>query len=308
VVRNLQSIARRQEEQHRPLDILQVLESAVTLTWNQIRHRARLVKEYSEVPLVRGSEFRLGQLFVNLLVNAAQAVQEGNAQANEIKVAVRADPRGLVVEIKDTGEGIAPEARPRLFEPFFTTKPAGMGTGLGLSICQSVLLEHHGQIEVESEVGQGSLFRVILPISAEQRPKAPPPREPAPAQAPGRRGQIIVIDDEPQLAWAMKRLLDREHDVVAVTHGREALDRMSAGQRFDVILCDLTMPFMTGEQLYREIERRFGPAAASRILFVTGGALSEESNAFLQGVPNPRLFKPFEADELRTQVRRLLET
>jgi signal transduction histidine kinase len=306
VVRNLQSIARRQEEQHRPVDILHVVESAITLTWNQIRHRARLVKEFGEVPLVDGSEFRLGQLFVNLLVNAAQAVQEGNAQVNEIKVTAKTDARGLVVEVADTGEGIPPEARARVFEPFFTTKPAGMGTGLGLSICQSVVLEHRGQIEVESVEGKGSLFRVILPVTAEQRrDQAAPPK--ALLAAPGRRGHLIVIDDEPQLAWAMKRLLDREHDVVAVTHGREALDRMSAGQRFDVILCDLTMPFMTGEQLYREIERRFGAEAASRILFVTGGALSEESNAFLQGVPNPRLFKPFEPDELRLQVRRLLD-
>jgi two-component system, cell cycle sensor histidine kinase and response regulator CckA len=305
VVRNLQSIARRQEDQHRPIDVAQVLESAITLTSNQIRHRARLLKQFSEVPLVDGSEFRLGQLFVNLLVNAAQAVQEGNAQSNVITVVVRSEPRGVVVEVKDTGEGIPAEAKARVFEPFFTTKPAGMGTGLGLSICQSVVVEHEGQIEVESEPGQGSLFRVVLPVSRQARKVAAHPAKAV--DAPGRRGQVIIIDDEPQLAWAMKRLLDREHDVVAVTHGREALDRMAAGQRFDAILCDLTMPFMTGEQLYREIERRFGPATAARILFVTGGALSEETNAFLQAVPNPRLFKPFEPEELRTQVRRMID-
>jgi CheY-like chemotaxis protein len=106
----------------------------------------------------------------------------------------------------------------------------------------------------------------------------------------------------------MKRMLDAEHDVVAVTHGREALDRMMAGQRFDAIVCDLTMPYMTGEQLYREIERRFGPQVAGRILFVTGGALSEEGGAFLQDVANPRLFKPFEPEELRTQVRKMIAT
>jgi CheY-like chemotaxis protein len=104
----------------------------------------------------------------------------------------------------------------------------------------------------------------------------------------------------------MKRLLDSEHDVVAVTHGREALDRMLAGERFDVIVCDLTMPYMTGEQLYREIESRFGADVASRILFVTGGALSEEGNAFLQAVRNPLLFKPFDPAELRGQVRRVM--
>ena len=305
VVRNLQSIARRQEEQHRLVDLRRVIESALNLAWNQIRHRARLIKEFpEELPLVQGSEFRLGQLVLNLLVNAAQAIQEGHAQANEIRVSVHTDARGMVLEVKDTGEGIAPEAKPRLFEPFFTTKPAGVGTGLGLSICQSVVLEHRGTIEVESEPGKGSLFRVVLPLPAEER-AAPAIEEAAPAPAT-RRGQVIIIDDEPQLAWAMKRLLDAEHDVVAVTHGREALDRMMAGERFDVIVCDLTMPYMTGEQLFHEIERRFGGEMAARILFVTGGALSDEGNAFLQQVRNPRLFKPFEPAELRTQIRRLL--
>jgi signal transduction histidine kinase len=309
VVRNLQSIARRQEEQHRLVDIRRVVESALNLTWNQIRHRARLIKEFpDDLPLIQGSEFRLGQLVLNLLVNAAQAIQEGNAQGNEIRVVVRSEPRGMILEIKDTGEGIAPEAKPRLFEPFFTTKPAGVGTGLGLSICQSVVLEHRGAIEVESEPGKGSLFRVVLPLQAEDRaPAASVEKPPTPAPVP-RRGQVIIIDDEPQLAWAMKRLLDPEHDVVAVTHGREALDRMMAGQRFDVIVCDLTMPFMTGEQLYREIDRRFGTDVASRILFVTGGALSDEGNAFLQEVRNPRLFKPFDPSELRGQIRKVMAT
>jgi signal transduction histidine kinase len=306
VVRNLQSIARRQEEQHRLVDLRRVIESSLNLTWNQIRHRARLVKEFpDELPLIQGSEFRLGQLMLNLLVNAAQAIQEGNAQGNEIRVAVRAAEKGVVLEVADTGEGIAPETRDRLFEPFFTTKPAGVGTGLGLSICQSVVLEHRGAIEVESELGHGSLFRVTLPLPSAERAADVPKKPVAPEPAP-RRGQVIIIDDEPQLAWAMKRLLDPEHDVVAVTHGREALDRMLAGERFDVIVCDLTMPYMTGEQLYREIESRFGADVASRILFVTGGALSEEGNAFLQAVRNPLLFKPFDPAELRGQVRRVM--
>jgi signal transduction histidine kinase len=309
VVRNLQSIARRQEDQHRLVDLRRVIESALNLTWNQIRHRARLIKELPEdLPLVQGSEFRLGQLMLNLLANAAQAIQEGNAQSNEIRVSVRGEARGMVVEVRDTGEGIAPEARPRLFEPFFTTKPAGVGTGLGLSICQSVVLEHRGSIEVESDPGKGSLFRVVLPMDRTDRlADAPAPAPPVVLPGP-RRGRVIIVDDEPQLAWAMKRLLDPEHDVVAVTHGREALDRMMAGQRFDVIVCDLTMPFMTGEQLFREIEGRFGAEVARRILFVTGGTLSDEAGAFLTAVQNPRLFKPFEATELRAQIRRVLAT
>jgi signal transduction histidine kinase len=304
VVRNLQSIARRQEEPHRPVDLAKVIESSITLAWNQIRHRARLVKEIAPLPPVQGSEYRLGQLLVNLLLNAAQAIHEGSAQTNQIRVAARVSEASVVVEVEDSGEGIAPETRARLFEPFFTTKPGGVGTGLGLSICQSVLIEHAGTIEVESELGRGSLFRVVLPVG-EQGATQPAAARAAVVQ-PGRRGQVLVVDDEPQLAWAIKRLLDSEHEVVAVTHGREALDRMAAGQRFDVIVCDLTMPYMNGEELYREVERRYGTAMASRILFVTGGTLSDQSSSFLEESQNPRLYKPFEADELRAHVRKLL--
>jgi CheY-like chemotaxis protein len=253
---------------------------------------------------MEGSEYRLGQLFVNLLLNAAQAIHEGSAQANEIRVSAHADDRGIVVEVQDSGEGMAQETRARLFEPFFTTKPGGVGTGLGLSICQSVVIEHGGTIEVQSEPGRGSLFRVILPVvpaSADTDDRAGVARPAAP-----RRGHVLIVDDEPQLAWAMKRLLDNEHEVVAVTHGREALDRMAAGERFDVIVCDLTMPYMNGEELFREVERRFGPGMAARILFVTGGTLSEETRVFFDQIRNPRLYKPFEPEDLRTNVRKLI--
>ena len=331
VVRNLQSIARRPEEQHQAVNLHEVLESAISLTWNQIRHRARLVRDFTDLPLVEGSKFRLGQLFVNLLVNAAQAIPEGRAQENEIEVIARTRDGRAVLEIRDTGVGISPTTRARLFDPFFTTKPAGTGTGLGLSICQSVVLEHRGTIEVESTPGEGSTFRVSLPGGprqsvlaappaaaaaaaptelAESAEPATPPAAAAPAPTPvagvPQRGHVIIVDDEPHLAWAMKRLLDRDHQVVAVTHGQEALDRMLAGERFDVMICDLTMPYMTGEELYREIRGRFGPETASRMLFVTGGPLSPETNSFLQEVPNPRLFKPFDPDELRAQVRQLM--
>jgi signal transduction histidine kinase len=305
VVRNLQNIARRNEDPHRPVDVTRAIESAVSLAWNQIRHRARLVRQLEGLPAVQGSEYRLSQLFLNLLLNAAQAIHEGAAQTNEIKISGRSEERGVVIEVQDTGEGMPPETRARLFEPFFTTRPSGVGTGLGLSICQSVVIEHGGSIEVESQPGRGSLFRVVLPNRAAESAEASEAPRPSPVATP-RRGQVLIVDDEPQLAWAMKRLLDTEHEVVAVTHGREALDRMSSGQRFDVIVCDLTMPYMTGEQLFREVDRRFGASMASRILFVTGGTLSEDTRTFLDQVKNPRLYKPFEPDDLRQHVRRLL--
>jgi two-component system NtrC family sensor kinase len=114
--------------------------------------------------VVRASEGRLGQVLLNLLINAAHAVPDGKPGQNEVRVRLRAIAGRVVIEVQDTGCGIAPEVRDRIFDPFFTTKPVGMGTGLGLSICHGIVTGMGGDITVESEVGRGSTFRITLPI------------------------------------------------------------------------------------------------------------------------------------------------
>ncbi len=118
------------------------------------------------------SEQRLGQVFLNLLVNAAQAIPEGNAAGNQVRVATRLDGDRVVVEVQDTGAGMPPQVRDRIFDPFFTTKPAGVGTGLGLTICHGIVAGLGGDIQVDSEVGVGTTFRVRLPASASNRAPA----------------------------------------------------------------------------------------------------------------------------------------
>ena len=146
------------------VDIHAVLDSCANMARSEIRHRARLVKNYGSVPPVFANDSRLGQLFLNLLVNAAQAIPHGNANLNEIRVTTTLDDEGQVlVEIHDTGVGIPPENLTRLFDPFFTTKPVGVGTGLGLSICHGIVTAQGGRISVESQPNQGSTFRVQLP-------------------------------------------------------------------------------------------------------------------------------------------------
>jgi two-component system NtrC family sensor kinase len=113
---------------------------------------------------VRGSEARLGQVFLNLLINAAQAIPEGTPDKNRVEVRLRHEDGVVVAEIQDTGTGIPPEIRGRIFEPFFSTKPRGVGTGLGLSICHDIITRLGGDISVESTVGQGTCFRVLLPV------------------------------------------------------------------------------------------------------------------------------------------------
>ncbi|HET9596998.1 MAG TPA: ATP-binding protein [Anaeromyxobacteraceae bacterium] len=269
----------------------------------EIRHRARLAKEYGPVPAIQANDSRLGQVVLNLLINAAHAVREGAAERNEIRVVTRTDAGGnAVIEVHDTGIGIPPENLERIFEPFFTTKAVGVGTGLGLSICRRLVEAMTGEINVESEVGRGSVFRVILPPRHGAGPV--PAAERAPERpAPG--GRVLVLDDEPGVAHAIRRLLAREHRVEVETSSRAALRRLEAGERFDLVVCDLMMPEMDGMEFHARLATA-SPEMAARVLFLTGGAFTPATAAFLQRVRNPSMQKPFETDELRRTVRELV--
>jgi signal transduction histidine kinase len=159
-----------------------VLDSVLGLLDNEIRRRARLVKDYGAAPRVAGDAVRLGQVFLNLLVNAVQAMPEGDPSSNELRIRTFTDEAGrFAVEIGDTGGGIAAETLPRIFEPFFTTKPAGLGSGLGLAICHGIVADLGGQIAVDSQPGRGARFRVTLPPSSSGSPAAPTRPSPAPS-------------------------------------------------------------------------------------------------------------------------------
>jgi signal transduction histidine kinase len=162
-VANLQQLCRQSDQRGGPLDVRELIHQAISMAWNQIRHCARLDKHLIEVPLIRGNAGTLGQVFLNLLVNAAQAIPEGDAERNHIRVSTQVVDGEIVVEIIDTGRGIAPELLSQVFEPFFTTRPVGVGTGLGLSISRQTVVDHGGRIEVDSQLGKGTTFRIFLP-------------------------------------------------------------------------------------------------------------------------------------------------
>ncbi len=172
VVRDLATFARPDEETARPVDLRPILESCLNVAWPEIhRHRARLVRDLEPLPPVLGEPGRLSQVFLNLVLNAAQALPEDQPDTHQIRVVSRTRDDGrAVVEVHDTGCGVAPEHLPRIFDPFFTTKAPGAGTGLGLSICHAVVTRLGGTIEVETEVGKGSRFRVVLPALADRSP------------------------------------------------------------------------------------------------------------------------------------------
>jgi two-component system NtrC family sensor kinase len=165
IVRDLKTFSRGDDGSRGPVNLHKVLDLCANIARNQLRHRAKLVKSYGELPLLQASESRLAQLFLNLIINAAQAIPEGrDVNANEVRITTRQEDGFAVVEVKDTGVGIPPENLHRLFDPFFTTKPVGVGTGLGLSICHGIVSALGGRIAVESEPGKGTTFRVFLPL------------------------------------------------------------------------------------------------------------------------------------------------
>jgi len=304
IVQGLKAFSRADEERRDVIDPRRVLDVSVDMVWNEIRHRAKLVKQYGDVPPIIADEARLGQVFINLLVNAAQALPDGQADRQEIRIVTRTDLDGrAIIEMHDTGSGILPEHLARIFDPFFTTKPVGSGTGLGLSICHGIITALHGEISVESTIGRGSVFRVALPPSRTQPVAAPPPADTA---ARDRRGRVLIVDDEPLVGHILRRILAAVHDVVVLPSARTAIERLVAGERFDVILCDLMMPDMSGVDFHRAVAERI-PACADRIVFITGGAFSSHAQDFLDRVANERIHKPFDATLVRGVVRRFVE-
>jgi two-component system, NtrC family, sensor kinase len=308
IVRDLRIFSRSEEEGPRvPVDVRKVLESTFRMASNEVRHRARLVTSLADVPSVEGSESRLGQVFLNLIVNAAQAMPIGQVSDNEIRVSTSLDGKGSVlVEVADTGVGIPEEKLARVFDPFFTTKPAGVGTGLGLAICHRIVTELGGTIAVASVVGQGTTFRVSLPIAAniagtqESAPHVPTQV----AASAASHSRILVVDDEASLCRTIGRILSGRHDVTVATSAIEALTLIETGKRFDLILSDLMMPEMSGMDLHTRLVD-IAPGQAACMIFMSGGAFSADAESFLDAQPF-RIEKPFLPSALLGIVDRAL--
>jgi signal transduction histidine kinase len=299
IVRDLRTYSRGDDEKEKIIDVWRVLDWSANMAMNEIRHRARLVRDLQAVPGVRGTETRLGQVFINLLVNAAQAIAAGNRADHEIRISTMTDADGrAVICVSDTGPGIEPEVLDRVFEPFFTTKPTGVGLGLGLFVCHGIIKSMGGTLTAESPPGAGATFVVTLPPALPVI--APEVDAAAPATPSARRARVLAVDDEPQVLRSLQRALGA-HEVIVADSGSDALRRLDADPAFDVILCDLMMDDMTGMDLHRRLSAR-APELAQRIVFMTGGVFTDAARDFLAGVPNACIEKPFDLKALRALV------
>ena len=292
IVKNLLSFARSQEGERKLQPIGAILESTLA---NKVEATLEVEPGLPDVE-VDGNQIK--QVFVNLINNANQAIAS-DAPSGRIWVAAKPQRAGagVAVSITDSGPGMAEEIAAHVFEPFFTTKGEGEGTGLGLSICQGILKEHGGRITLDTKPGGGATFTVELPGGA-QAPLAPAPLVPL---TEGKRLRILVVDDEPHILYYMRATLESwGHSVEVASDGAYALERAIAGD-FDVIICDLRMPHLSGREMYQKLARQ-DPRAAERIIFATGDTVRGDTLQFLESLGRPYLHKPFTLAELRAAL------
>lgn len=307
IVRDLRTFARADEGMRGPVDVKAALESALNIANNEIKQKAELVRDYEPVPAVDANPNRIEQVLLNLILNAVQSLPGPGTPGQEVRARLRTSEGQVGITIEDTGSGIPESLLGKIFDPFFTTKPVGVGTGLGLPICRSIVRGLGGEISVRSVLGQGSAFTVTLPASSTAlSPKGTPPRTASPP--PVQRGRLLVVDDEISVARTLKALLQNEHDVVLASNGAEALAAIanSSGDGFDVIMCDLMMPGMSGMELYERLKQAH-PGLEARMVFMTGGVSIERAREFLDSRVNLTFEKPFDFDRLKRALRRLVE-
>ncbi len=309
VVRDLSGFSRSASEQHGPIDVAGTVERALRVARHATKQRATVAVELDATPAVLGNPGKLEQVLVNLVVNAAQAFPEGRSEAqNQITLrGFRLGTDRAAIEVCDNGTGIPAEVVGRVFDPFFTTKPAGVGTGLGLFICHNLVRQMDGEIVVDSQTGRGTTMRVVLPLAQRASPAATAAPSPAPgARASATRARVLIVDDEPAMCRTLEFLLRGTHEVTSVQGGEEALQRLAASDAWDVVLCDLMMPGVTGMDVHARLAQ-LRPGAEARMVFMTGGAFTERATTFLAAAPNARLQKPFTAAEVDEAIRLVVE-
>jgi len=308
IVRNFLTLARQRPPEREKVWLNEVVRGAAELLAYPLRVDTVMVTLdlAPDLPYLWADPHQLHQVLVNLITNAHHAMH-ATPPPRRLTLATRYDParRRVLLEVADTGPGIAPAVQARIFEPFFTTKPIGQGTGMGLSLCRGIIEGHGGSIRVESLAGGGTVFQVELPAEAAPPPAAMTP--PAEAPMPTRGRTILVVEDEALIAELLTDVLSAEgHQVEIAANGTEAVDRLR-DRTYDLILSDLRMPEMDGPSFYREVARS-RPDLRGRFIFITGDLLSPETREFLEQTGAPSLSKPFAPEVVCRLIQEALRT
>ncbi len=308
IVANLLTFARRRKAQKEPANLNTLIERVLELRNYDLRVRNIDVTMELDpsLPDTMVDTNQLQQVFLNIIINAEQAMRGEDGDAGTLRIATGAAGGRITAWFEDTGPGMSAETVRRIFDPFFTTKEAGEGTGLGMTISYGIVEEHGGRIWAESDPGRGTTFFVELPIIAGVATVTASPRhEGMNAPINGESRRILVVDDEVSIQNLLIGVLEMDgHTVSTASNGREALDRV-AQEAFDLIITDVKMPVMGGPDLYQQLSDAGNPLAR-RVIFITGDTVAPDTRRFLQSVDNAVLAKPFRLRDVRESVRATL--
>jgi len=290
VTGDLMGLARDPASGKEAVDLDGVLEKALSLAENELRHRAEVVREFGGVGAIEGHEGRLFQVFLNLLLNASRALEVGHAKEFRLTVRTFVEDEWIVAQVEDNGPGVPEELKERMWKPFVT---GGKGTGLGLWICHTIVTGLGGRIALE-DTEVGATFTVRL-RPAEVVTEFLPEDVTAPRRIPLGRLRVLVIDDEPDICDILEAGLSPHADVKVLHSGREAQELVAKDPEWDRIFCDLMMPEVTGIEVFESLPE----ALKTKVVFVTGGAFTLDARRFLDETPNPTLNKPFRLRQVR---------
>lgn len=291
ITRELGTFSRPSTDDYVAVNIVGAVKSALRLVGKEIEAQAHLQLDLRATAPVRGNTSRLVQVVLNLVVNAIQAMATRPPAANHIWISTRDEGPDVVIEVADNGQGVALEDRERIFEPFVTRKD--LGTGLGLFVCRTIVESAGGRVLVDERPGGGARFRVVLPAATDLAHEEPPPG-PEPTSELQAPGHVLIVDDDAAVANVLRRRLHAAgYDITVETDAVRALARLLAGERFDVIYCDLMMEGMTGMELAETLAVR-APAHLAHLWFMTGGAFSPRAQEFRRQHADRFIDKPFD--------------
>ena len=306
IVRTFLAMARKKQDIRGQVQISDVIDAALEIAGYGLR-TADIDLDLQiapHMPDLWGDGDQLTLVFMNLIVNAQHALQDREGD-KRLKISTGWDEQTVWVEFADNGAGVDGTIVKRIFEPFFTTKPQGVGTGIGLSVCHSVVAAHEGEITVASTLEGGALFRVCLPRKDMTALAETTRSQTSTVAGTKKRGRILVVEDEPEIAEMVAEMLKQDgHDVIVALSGRAALARVKAIEP-DLIVSDLRMPGLGGPDLHRLLLEHH-PSIAKRMLFMTGDTLAFGLDDFFEKTGLPLLEKPLEPEALRFEVQELL--
>jgi two-component system NtrC family sensor kinase len=303
IVKNLLLFARKTGPEMSYLDVASILHRAQELKSSDFKaNNIMVINDVPQtLPLTMVDEQQLMQVFINILTNAEQECFESHG-GGQLCLKATTSPDWIKISISDDGPGISPDNFDVIFEPFYSTKDVGRGTGLGLSICYGIVRQHGGELWAESEPGNGATFHVQLPIVVQEATTPALEEETVPALSK----HLLVVDDEPQIGNLLVRYLEMEHYTVDLADGGADAVRKLTSTGYDCILLDLKMPGMSGKELFHHIEAS-DQKAAEKVIFITGDTSDRHTHEFITGLNNPVILKPFQLDDIRRQVQKMVE-